>query len=89
MIKGQFYWPDMNILQEVQTMPAILSRYTKASWTVLAIISTANTMGINPHRLCNRTSRRQLVQNYHDVYRPIQQNGSASTITQNGCMHSS
>ena len=52
-------------------MPAIQSGYTEASWTILALRSTENTMGINPHRLCNGTSKRQWVWNYRDMHRLI------------------
>ena len=62
-------------------MPALQSRYQETGRTVLAIGSTKDTMGINPHRLRNGASRRQWVQNHHDMHRSIQQNGSASTIT--------
>ena len=37
---------NTNILQKVGVMPAIQSGYTEASWTVLALRSTANIMGI-------------------------------------------
>ena len=53
-------------------MPVIQSRYMETGQTVLAIGSTKSTMGINPHQICDGTSRTQWVQNYHDVHRLFQ-----------------
>ena len=65
----------------MRVMPALQSGYQETGRTVLAIGSTEDAMGINPHRLRNGASRRQWVWNHHDVHGSIQQNGSASTIT--------
>ena len=62
-------------------MPALQSGYQETGRTVLAIGSTKDAMGINPHRLHNAASRRQWVWHHHDMHELIQQNGSASTIT--------
>ena len=72
---------NTNVLQELQVMPAIQSGHLEAGRTVLTIRGTEDAVGVNPHRLCNGAPRGQWVQNHHDVRRPIQKNGSASTIT--------
>ena len=46
-------------------------------------------MGINPHQLFDRASRRQWVYDYHEICGPIYQNGSIGTIMGDRCMNSS
>ena len=72
---------NTNVLQEMRVMPALQSGYQETGRTVLAVGSTKDAMGINPHQLRNRASRRRRVWNHHDVHGLIQQNGSAGTIT--------
>ena len=57
-------WCNMNILQKVQIMPVIQSRYMEIGRTVLAIGSTKSTMGINPPWFCDELPE-------HDGYRTI------------------
>ena len=72
---------NTNVLQEMRVMPALQSGYQETGRTVLATGGTEDAMGINPHQLCNGASRRQWVQNHHDLHGSIQKNGSVSTIT--------